>query len=110
MPEPIKISSPETHGFWEIPVLFESPHLMALDKPAELGTVVEPNQAEQSPAPAAAHPALMTLLHSAIAAGKPWAKARNLQFLTQAYRMDPGISGVLLLAKDRETARKLADA
>ena len=33
-PAPIKLSSPATREFWEIPVLFEDEHLLALDKPA----------------------------------------------------------------------------
>jgi 23S rRNA-/tRNA-specific pseudouridylate synthase len=30
----IKLSAPVTKEFWEIPVLFEDDHLLALDKPA----------------------------------------------------------------------------
>ena len=37
----IKLSSPATREFWEIPVLFEDEHLLALDKPAGLPTSPE---------------------------------------------------------------------
>src|SRR5690348_14428580 len=32
----IKLSSPETKGFWELPILYEDADLLALDKPAGL--------------------------------------------------------------------------
>ena len=38
----IKLSSPATREFWEIPVLFEDAHLLALDKPA--GLLTTPDQ------------------------------------------------------------------
>ena len=34
----IKLSSPETREFWEIPVVYEDEHLLAVDKPARLLT------------------------------------------------------------------------
>jgi len=96
MPAPIKISSPETHGFWELPVLFEDEWLLAVDKPAELHTVKEAGEP--------GHPGLMTMLHAAMEARKPWASERNLSFLTHTHRLDQGTSGVLLLAKDKDVA------
>ena len=57
----IKLSSPATHGFWEIPVLFEDEHLLALDKPSGLPTSPDPDDAQV--------PSLMKLLHTAIADG-----------------------------------------
>jgi 23S rRNA-/tRNA-specific pseudouridylate synthase len=38
MSQVIKLSSPATHEFWELPVLFEDDHLLALDKPARMLT------------------------------------------------------------------------
>lgn len=35
-PPVIKLSSPATSDFWEIPVLFEDEHLLVLDKPSGL--------------------------------------------------------------------------
>jgi 23S rRNA-/tRNA-specific pseudouridylate synthase len=42
----IKLSSPATREFWEIPVLFEDEHLLALDKPA--GLLTSPDQSERN--------------------------------------------------------------
>jgi RluA family pseudouridine synthase len=89
----IKLSFPLTKGFWEIPVLFEDEHLLALDKPAGLLTAANPDDPTQ--------PGLMTLLHEGIAAGKPWARERNLEYLNNAHRLEIGTTGVLLLAKNK---------
>src|SRR6476660_1557857 len=89
----IKLSSPATHEFWEIPVLFEDPHLLALDKPA--GLPVSQDRYDLDPARAN----LMRLLHAGIAAGKPWASERSLTYLSHTHRLDLDTSGVLLLAK-----------
>ena len=90
---PIKLSSPSTRDFWEIPVLFEDEHLLALDKPAELPVTAGGIQPDL--------PALMPLLHAAIAAGKPWAVERKINFLSNSHRLDPEVGGVLLLAKTK---------
>ena len=60
----IKLSSPATREFWEIFVLYEDEHLLALDKPAGLGTSVD----RWDPS----RPSLTQLLHAGIAEGKPW--------------------------------------
>jgi RluA family pseudouridine synthase len=95
MPEsaPIKLSSRATREFWEIPVLFEDEHLLALDKPAMLLTSPSRDNRHQV--------SLMPLLHEGIAAGKPWAKSRGLTYLMCAHRLDRETSGVLLLAKSK---------
>ncbi|HXA43909.1 MAG TPA: pseudouridine synthase [Candidatus Angelobacter sp.] len=98
----IKLSSPATRQFWEIPVLLEDEHLLALDKPAELLTTPDPLATEA--------PSLMQLLHASIAAGKPWVKDRQLSFLGNAHRLDAGTSGVLLLAKNKPALLALTDA
>ena len=97
----IKLSSPATHEFWEIPVLFEDEHLLALDKPP--GLSVSPNRLEPE------RPDLMTLLHGGIAAGKPWVRERNLSYLSQAHRLDTEAGGILLLAKSKGVLATLAD-
>jgi RluA family pseudouridine synthase len=97
----IKLSSPATSGFWEIPVLFEDEHLLALDKPA--GLAVSPDRNNL------ARPSLMALLHAGIAAAKPWAVSRNLTYLANAHRLDAETSGVLLLAKNKPTLIALAN-
>jgi RluA family pseudouridine synthase len=98
---PIKLSSRATREFWEIPVLFEDEHLFALDKPPMLSC---------SPSPSERHLAsLMPLLHEGIAAGKPWAKARNLSYLVPAHRMDREASGVLLMARSKQVLSALVN-
>jgi len=90
---PVKLSFPATREFWEIPVLFEDGHLLALDKPT--GLAVSPSVAEPD------RPALLPLLHAAIAAGKPWAVARKLEYLALTHHLDAEAGGVLLLAKSK---------
>jgi len=97
----IKLSSPATREFWEIPVLFEDEHLLALDKPGGLLVPPDPDNTER--------PSLMKLLHEGIAAGKPWAQQRNLTYLNHAHRLDTEASGVLLLAKNKTMFMALAD-
>ena len=97
----IKLSSPATREFWEIPVVFEDAHLLALDKPAGLLTAPDRNEP--------ARPNLMGLLHDAIAAGKSWATERGLTYLNHAHRLDAETSGVILLAKSKPVLVALAN-
>ena len=97
----IKLSAPATRGFWEIPVLFEDEHLLALDKPASLLTSPDRYDAER--------PNLMKLLHAGVEAAKPWARERNLTYLSNAHRLDFETSGVILLAKSKPVLVALAD-
>ena len=97
----IKLSSPATREFWEIPVLFEDAHLLALDKPAGLLASPDRNTPEK--------PSLMALLHAGIAAGKPWARERGLSYLMNAHRLDAETSGVILLAKSKLVLVALAN-
>src|SRR5206468_959441 len=89
--DPIKLSSPDTREFWEIPVLFEDDHLLALNKPP--GLLTSPDRCDPD------RPNLMKLLHAGIAAGKPWASQHQLSYLANAQRLDFDTSGVILLAK-----------
>ena len=97
----LKLSSPATRDFWEIPVLFEDAHLLALDKPA--GLLATPDRNDP------ARPCLQQLLHDALATGKPWTRERGLTYLTPAHRLDAEISGVLLLAKSKPVLVALAN-
>lgn len=97
----IKLSAPATKEFWEIPVLFEDEHLLALDKPSGLLTSPDRHDAER--------PNLMRLLHDGIAAQKPWATRRQLSYLSNAHRLDLETSGILLLAKSKATLVALAN-
>src|SRR6202012_281448 len=97
----IKLSSPATREFWEIPVLFEDEHMLALDKPSRLLT--SPDRYDP------ARPNLMKLLHAAIEAGKPRAKERWLTYLMNAHRLDFETSGIILLAKTKPVLIALAN-
>jgi len=97
----IKLSSPATREFWEIPVLFEDEHLLALDKPARLLT--SPDAADL------ARPSLMKLLHGGIADKKPWAAGRKLDYLNNANELDADAGGVLLFAKNKPAFIALAN-
>lgn len=98
----IKLSSPETNEFWEIPVLFEDEHLLALNKPS--GLLSSPDRYDPN------RPNLIKLLHGGIAQGKPWAQERSLSYLMNAHRLDYETSGVLLLAKSKPILVALANA
>lgn len=97
----IKLSSPATREFWEIPVLFEDEHLLAIDKPSRLLTSPDRYDPER--------PNLMKLLHRDIARGAPWARQRQVVYLANAHRLDFETSGVLLLAKNKPALVVLAD-
>ncbi|HEU6448461.1 MAG TPA: RluA family pseudouridine synthase [Verrucomicrobiae bacterium] len=97
----VKLSSPATNEFWEIPVLFEDEHLLALDKPAKLLT--SPDRYDPN------RPNLMKLLHAGIEQQKPWARERNLNYLANAHRLDFETSGVILLAKSKPVLVALAN-
>jgi 23S rRNA pseudouridine1911/1915/1917 synthase len=97
----IKLSSPATREFWEIPVLFEDEFLLALDKPS--GLLTSPDRYDPL------RPNLMKLLHTGIAEQKPWARERGLNYLSNAHRLDFETSGIILLAKSKPVLITLAD-
>jgi RluA family pseudouridine synthase len=97
----IKLSSPATGEFWEIPVLFEDEHLLAISKPACLLT--SPDRYDPN------RPNLMKLLHAGIATHKPWATLRRLSYLANGHRLDFETTGVLLLAKTKPVLVHLAN-
>jgi 23S rRNA pseudouridine1911/1915/1917 synthase len=99
--EPIKLSAPATREFWEVPVLYEDEHLLALDKPSRLLT--SPDRYDPN------RPNLMKLLHAGIERGAPWAKSRGLSYLMNAHRLDFETSGIILLAKTKPMLVALAD-
>jgi len=97
----IKLSSPATKEFWEIPVLFEDGDLLAIEKPS--GLLTSPDRYDPN------RPNLMKLLHAGIEQQKPWAKERNLTYLANAHRLDFETSGVILLAKNKPALVTLAN-
>ncbi len=101
MSDVIKLSSPATKEFWEIPVLFEDEHLLAISKPDHLLSAPENSDLER--------PDLMKLLHHDIERGAGWAKKRSWTYLMNAHRLDFETTGVLLLAKTKPVHIALAD-
>ena len=97
----IKLSSPATGEYWEVPVLYEDEFLLSLDKPS--GLLTSPDRYDPN------RPNLMKLLHAGIAAQKPWARERNLTYLSNAHRLDFETSGIILLAKSKPVLIALAD-
>ncbi|MCC7377132.1 MAG: hypothetical protein IT581_20895 [Verrucomicrobiales bacterium] len=89
----LKLSAPAGGGYWEVPVLFEDEHLLALDKPS--GLLSSPDRYDPE------RPNLMRLLHTHIARGVPWARERGLSYLANAHRLDLDTSGIILLAKSK---------
>jgi RluA family pseudouridine synthase len=99
--EVVKLSSPATHEFWEIPILFEDADLFALSKPA--GLLISPDRYDP------ARPNLMSLLHRDLARGAPWVAQRGLTYLMNAHRLDFATSGAILLAKNKPALVRLAN-
>jgi 23S rRNA pseudouridine955/2504/2580 synthase/23S rRNA pseudouridine1911/1915/1917 synthase len=97
----IKLSSPNTREFWEVPVLYEDEHLLAVNKPS--GLLTSPDRYDPN------RPNLMNLLHAGISDVKPWAKERALSYLMNAHRLDFETSGVILLAKSKPVLVQLAN-
>jgi RluA family pseudouridine synthase len=100
VPPVIKLSSPATGEFWEIPILYEDDQLLALNKPS--GLLVSADRCDQ------ARPSLISLLHRDIQRGAPWARERRLVYLMNAHRLEFETSGVLLLAKSKRALISLA--
>jgi 23S rRNA pseudouridine955/2504/2580 synthase len=101
MSDIIKLSSPATNEFWQIPVLFEDEHLLALSKPSCLLT--SPDRYDP------ARPNLMKLLHRDIARQAPWVRTRQLTYLANAHRLDFETTGLILMAKNKPALIALAN-
>ncbi|MSU62604.1 MAG: RNA pseudouridine synthase [Pedosphaera sp.] len=101
MSSSIKLSSPATKEFWEIPILFEDEHILALDKPSHL--LVSPDRYDPT------RPNLMGLLHRDIKRGAAWVRNLGSSYLANAHRLDFETSGVIMLAKSKPVLIKLAD-
>jgi 23S rRNA pseudouridine1911/1915/1917 synthase len=99
MSETVKLSAP--NQFWEIEVLYEDEHLLALNKPALLLT--SPDRYDPN------RPNLMKLLHRDIERRARWAEKRQLTYLMNAHRLDFETSGVILLAKTKPVLVALAN-
>lgn len=100
-PEAVKLSSPATQEFWEIPVLFEDDQLLVLNKPANVHAA--PGLADSS------CPTLLQLMHQAIERGAPWARSRGLSYLMNANRPDFWATGVFILVKNKQALAALTE-
>jgi RluA family pseudouridine synthase len=89
----VKLSSPTTREFWEIPVLYEDEYLLALDKPSGLLTLPDRDQPDR--------PSLSQLLHRGIERGAAWARGTGMTYLRLAHRLEAETSGVILAAKSK---------
>lgn len=89
----IKLADRDRGVVWELPILYCDPQVLALSKPAGPDLNAHPDHPDI--------PALLPLLHDAIASGKPWAVKLDLDFLSPAHRLEPQTSGVLLLARSQ---------
>lgn len=89
----IKLTAPERQR-WEIQILYEDEHVLALNKPAGLLVAPDANPPRR--------PNLMHLLQEAIARGRPWVKERGITYLMNIHRLDLETSGVLLLGKHKQ--------
>jgi RluA family pseudouridine synthase len=85
---------------WEIPIVYEDAHLLALNKPPQFLTSPDRTDRER--------PNLMTLLQQEITRGAGWVRERGISYLCNAHRLDFDSSGLLLLAKDKNTLVEMA--
>lgn len=97
----IRLSAPDLRISWDISVLYEDEHVMAVCKPTQLLT--SPDRYDPN------RPNLMKLLHQGIERKAPWAAERNLTYLSNAHRLDFETSGIILLAKNKPALTDLAN-
>src|SRR5689334_10515848 len=87
--------------FWEIPLLYEDEHLLAVNKPPLLLSSPDRHDPER--------PSLMQLLHRGVSQGAPWARQRGISYLSNAHRLDFEVSGAMLLARSKPVLVALAN-
>jgi 23S rRNA pseudouridine955/2504/2580 synthase len=97
----LKLSWPATRQYWEVPVLFEDEHLLALDKPSRLLT--SPSRDEPN------SPSVLDLLRRDIERGAPWAKKAGVNYIANAHRLDLETSGIVIFAKNKPALISLAN-
>ena len=97
----LKLSSPETRQYWEVPVIFEDASFLAINKPAGILTTPDLEMPE--------NPSLVELIHSHIERGIAWAKERELGWIRQVHSADVDTSGVLLFGKSQEAVTSVQD-
>ena len=83
-----------------VEVLTVDESLLAINKPA--GLLIAPDRWDKR------RENLMGLLHSGIAAQRPWARAMGLDYLANVHRLDAGTSGIVLMARSKPDLVTLA--
>ena len=95
----IKLSDPERHAFWKLPVLLEQDGLLALEKPSHFLVSPEKQRADD--------PVLTKCLQRDVSAGATWAKERGYTFLDILYSIDFEASGAIVFATDKSVFAEL---
>ena len=98
---PLKLSSPATKEFWELPVVHEDSELLAVDKASKL--LSSPDRYDKDRA------SLMGMIHRDIASKARWTSQRNISYLANVQRLDFETSGILLLAKSKPSLVNLVN-
>lgn len=91
----IKLSSPETKQYWEIPILFEDANLLVVEKPAGLLSLRGQHDNQLAD--------MLSLFRRDINKGAKWVLGRNLDYLNCVYALDANTTGVLVFSKNEET-------
>ena len=97
----LKLSSPETRQYWEVPVLYEDDTLLAIDKPAGILTAPDPDEPER--------PSLTALIHKHVERGVPWATERNLEWVRHVKAVDTDTTGIVTYGKTPEAVAAIQD-
>jgi RluA family pseudouridine synthase len=97
----IRLHWPATRESWEVPVLYEDAHLLALGKPALL--LSSPDRYDPQ------RPNLMRMLLHSVEGGASWVRERGIGYLANVHRLDFETTGVFLLAKDKPSLVTLAN-
>lgn len=97
----IKLSSPSTGQYWELPVLFEDESFFAVEKPAKLPTTPDPDDPER--------PTLLSLIHAHIDRNVPWTTEHRLDWIQPVHSLDADAGGVLLFARKKDARAELVD-
>jgi 23S rRNA pseudouridine1911/1915/1917 synthase len=84
----------------EIEVLYEDAELFIINKPAGLLVVPDHDDPQREN--------LTALLQNALRTRRPWTQEHGVTYLSNAYRLESGASGVLVLARSKATLVKLA--
>lgn len=97
----LHLSHREKGEFWKAEVLWEDEFILVIDKPP--GLWVRPNPYDQDQI------CLQDLLQFGIDNQVGWAKSRACTWLAPVHDLDQEASGILVLARDKQTRNRLKD-